>query len=60
MTDMKNPYRRSLDPENDSLILWVIATGLILIVLVSGLLYVTTRAASDGTRTMQQSVSLNR
>jgi hypothetical protein len=39
MSQAENPHRRSLDPENDRVILWVICTALLFIVLVSGLLY---------------------
>ena len=54
MTDMKNPYRRSIDPENDSMVLWVIVTALLLIVLTSGFLYTTTRDASHSVVSTQQ------
>jgi hypothetical protein len=46
MADVKNPYRRRFDPEDDGLFLWVIATALLLLLLVCGFLYTTTRSAS--------------
>jgi hypothetical protein len=39
MDQIENPYRRRLDPENGSVVLWVICTTLLLIVLISGFLY---------------------
>ena len=53
MTYMRNPYRRSTDPERDSSILWVIVTALLLIVLTSGFLYTTTQSASLDFRNAQ-------
>ena len=54
MTDMKNPYGRSIDPENDSMGLWVIVTALLLILLTSGFLYTTMRSVSHGVVSTQQ------
>ena len=57
MADVKNPYRRRFDPEGDGLFVGVIATALLLLLLVCGLLYTTTRSASDEYRIMQQTAS---
>jgi succinate dehydrogenase hydrophobic anchor subunit len=57
MADVKNPYRRRIDPEHDGLFVGVIATALLLLLLVCGLLYATTRSASYEYRIMQPTAS---
>jgi hypothetical protein len=39
MAQTPNPYRRSIDPENDGIVLWVIVSALLLIMLVCGFLF---------------------
>jgi RsiW-degrading membrane proteinase PrsW (M82 family) len=39
MNQIRNPYRRSIDPESDALVLWTILMGVLLLMIVGGFLY---------------------